>query len=93
MTDDNSAWVLGQWWQGPGGNRVSDAAMRTLVRDLAARNIPPDTWLAQHHYLRWQTYQPGSRFWVFQAIEGAGLLVVAILPALAAIWWVRRRAA
>jgi len=49
--------------------------------------------LSQHHYVFWQSYQPSSRFWPFQAIEGTGLLVLSLLFAVAAIWWVRRRAA
>jgi hypothetical protein len=39
------------------------------------------------------TYQPGSRFWAFQFIEGGWLLVLALLLGAATIWLVRRRAA
>jgi len=47
-------------------------------------------WLAQHHYVLWVSYQPASRFWQFQLIEGGGLLALAILLAAAALWLVRR---
>lgn len=37
------------------------------------------------------TYQPGSRFWVFQGIEGAIFLgLAAILLAITACWVLRR---
>jgi hypothetical protein len=37
-------------------------------------------------------YQPQSRFWTFQFIEGGWLLVLALLLGAATIWLVRRRA-
>jgi hypothetical protein len=39
------------------------------------------------------TYQPQSRFWAFQFIEGGWLLVLALLLGAATVWLVRRRAA
>ena len=39
------------------------------------------------------TYQPQSRFWTFQLIEGGWLLGLAVLLGAATIWLVRRRAA
>ena len=37
------------------------------------------------------TYQPGSRFWLFQAIE-AGIFAALTLALLAfAVWWIRKR--
>jgi hypothetical protein len=38
-------------------------------------------------------YQPLSRFWAFQLIEGGWLLALALLLGAATIWLVRRRAA
>jgi hypothetical protein len=38
------------------------------------------------------SYQPQSRFWTFQFIEGSWLLVLALLLGAATIWLVRRRA-
>ena len=48
--------------------------------------------LAQHGYTHWTSYQPGSRFWPFQWIEGGWLLALSILLLAATIWLVRRRA-
>jgi hypothetical protein len=38
-------------------------------------------------------YQPQSRFWTFQFIEGGWLLALAVILGAATIWLVRRRAA
>jgi hypothetical protein len=50
-------------------------------------------WLVQHGYTMWTSYQPGSRFWPFQWIEGGWLLALSALLIAAAVWLVRRRAA
>ena len=36
-------------------------------------------YLMQHGYTLWTTYQPASRFWPFQWIEGGWLLALAVL--------------
>ena len=40
-----------------------------------------------------ERYQPGSRFWPFQWIEGGWLLALSVLLIAVTIWLVRRRAA
>jgi hypothetical protein len=50
-------------------------------------------YLAQHGYTLWTSYQPGSRFWPFQWIEGGRLLALAVLLIAGTVWLVRRRAA
>jgi hypothetical protein len=43
---------------------------------------------------QWTSYQPASRFWPFQWIEGGWLLALSVLLiAAATVWLVRRRAA
>ncbi len=49
--------------------------------------------LAQHGYTHWTSYQPSSRFWPFQWIEGGWLLALSVLLIAATVWLVRRRAA
>jgi hypothetical protein len=49
--------------------------------------------LAPHGYAQWNSFQPVTRFWPFQWIEGGWLLVLAALLIAATIWLVRRRAA
>ncbi len=50
-------------------------------------------YITQHGYTFWVTYQPGSRFWPFQWIEGGYLLGLSVLLLAATIWLVRHRAA
>jgi hypothetical protein len=50
-------------------------------------------YLAQHGYTQWMRYQPVSRFWPFQWIEGGWLLTLSVLLIGATIWLVHRRAA
>jgi ABC-type transport system involved in multi-copper enzyme maturation permease subunit len=49
--------------------------------------------LASHGYTNWTSYQPASRFWPFQWIEGGWLLALSVLLIAATIWLVQRRAA
>jgi hypothetical protein len=49
--------------------------------------------LAPHGYTMWTSYQPGSRFWPFQWIEGGLLLALSALLIAVTIWLVHRRAA
>jgi hypothetical protein len=49
--------------------------------------------LARRGYTEWISYQPESRFWHFQLIEGGWLLALALLLGAATIWLVRHRAA
>jgi ABC-2 family transporter len=93
LADWGTAWTVGDWWVGPDGKRVSQSAMNALVRRISAQKMDVNTWLTRHHYVLWESYQPGSRFWRFQVIEGAGLLILSLMLAAAALYWVRRRAA
>ena len=64
----------------------SNRAGSGLVRDFAP-------CLAQHGYTQWTSYQPASRFWPFQWIEGGWLLALSALLIAATVWLVHRRAA
>jgi len=52
----------------------------------------PVQYLIQHGYTQLTTYQPASRFWPFQWIEGSWLLALSLLLIGTTIWRVRRRA-
>jgi hypothetical protein len=60
-------------------------------RGSAAAN--PARYLLHHGFAQLTSYQPASRFWPFQWIEGGWLLALSVLLIAAAIWMVRRRAA
>ena len=97
-----SAWIISQWWT-KGGKPVSQDALSQFLQQGAPQlagkgGIPQDDptvnqYLAQHGYTLWTTYQPASRFWPFQWIEGGWLLALSVLLIAATVWLVRRRAA
>jgi hypothetical protein len=98
-----SAWIYSQWWTKGGkfafAGRPPGDLLQQLCPDpaLGAFGKPsPGTLaqcLSQHGYTQWTRYQPASRFWPFQWIEGGWLLALSVLLIAAAIWVVRRRAA
>jgi hypothetical protein len=53
----------------------------------------PISYLIQHGYTEWSTYQPASRSWPFQWMEGGWLLALSVLLIGVTVWLVRRRAA
>jgi hypothetical protein len=102
---NNPSWVLSQWWTGPNGKPVSWNTLVGLIRGAPkgpTKQVGPNTfqtvidpfsWLAKHGYPEWTSYQPASRYWPFQFIEGGWLLALSLLLLAATIWLVRRRAA
>ena len=86
---------VGQGWMGPGGRALSNSAVRTALERMRAQGTNADAagWLARHHYVQFWSYQPPSRFWLFQFIEGGWLLALCLLLIPATVWLVRHRAA
>ncbi len=102
--DVGAGWVLSQWVTGPDGKPVSHA----MITQVLGRYQPPVTqvgphtlkevrnpvsYLTQHGYIQWTSYQPAGRFWPFQFIEGGWLLLLSLLLIVATAWLVRHRAA
>jgi hypothetical protein len=99
-----SAWIINHWYT-KGGRLVSQSAISQELRGYhhASRTevgpntfqtvLDPVRYLTQHGYTNWTSYQPASRFWPFQWIEGGWLLALSVLLMAATIWLVRRRAA
>jgi hypothetical protein len=100
------AWILSQWWT-KGGTTLSQSTLHQVF-DSTFQQVAPVVnsqaqkaqaydnvvqYLSQHGYTQWTRYQPGSRFWPFQWIEGGWLLALSVLLIAATIWLVRRRAA
>ena len=78
-----ASWVLTSWWTGPNGQRVTSEN-----QIIALLNRGP-----HRGYSQWTIYQPATRYWHFQLIEGGWLLALSLLLLAATIWLVRRRAA
>jgi ABC-type transport system involved in multi-copper enzyme maturation permease subunit len=103
-----SAWILSQWWTKGGTTLSQSTIQQVIdpVMQRLMPAVPPDQvhlyklptflnaaqYLTQHGYTYWTRYQPGSRFWPFQWIEGGWLLALSALLIAATIWLVRRRA-
>ena len=96
-----SAWIMSQWWTKGGKFAFTNwhDAPASLVRQCSAGSLGKGSTgtlyqcFAQHGYTQWTSYQPGSRFWPFQWIEGGWLLALSVLLIAATVWLVRRRAA
>jgi ABC-type transport system involved in multi-copper enzyme maturation permease subunit len=101
-----SAWVLRQWWT-KGGVTLSQDTMKQVFDSVWLQVNPAQPrggggkeadylsvvrYLTQHGYTYWTRYQPDSRFWPLQWIEGGWLLALSVLLIAAAVWLVRRRA-
>jgi hypothetical protein len=86
----------GSWiqtsWIGPGGHPVSLPAFRLRAAKLAGLQSQT-AHRALRGYRAVLTYQPGSRYWHLQLIEGCWLLAMVLVLAAATVWLVRRRAA
>jgi hypothetical protein len=59
--------------------------------DPAAKPAALERWLAGQHYTYWISFQPGSRYWLFQGVQAALLVALAVTLATLAIWLLRRR--
>ena len=96
-----SALVLSQWWTKAGKFVFAAQPPNTLLMQLCSpaleRGKPPSDLalqqcLVHHGYTLWTRYQPGSRFWPFQWIEGGWLILLAVSLIAVIVWLVRRRA-
>jgi hypothetical protein len=84
------AWLDQGWYTGADGHRLSDWAVHTL--QTKHMTFGRD-WLTRLHDTFWVTYQPGSRYWLFQLILAGGTLLAAALLAAATIALIRHRRA
>jgi hypothetical protein len=84
------AWLDQGWYANAGGHRLSDDTVNRLLSKYTSTN---PAWLTRLHDTFWVTYQPGGRYWVFQAILGGGTLLAALLTGAAIIGLIRYRRA
>ncbi len=95
-----SAWIVNQWYTkggkfafGAHGFQLVHAVSQLCPPRIGTSGLSPAQCLTQHGYTAWTSYQPSSRFWPFQWIEGSWLLALSVLLIAATVWLVRRRAA
>jgi hypothetical protein len=91
-----SAWIISQWYT-RGGKFAFPARGTQMINALQhlcpSSRLSNAQCLSRHGYTWWAGYQPSSRFWPFQWIEGGWLLALSVLLIAATVWLVRRRAA
>ncbi len=73
-------------------SQVLQGAPQLTGKGGIPKSLNVTQYLNQHGYVQWTSYQPGSRFWPFQWIEGGWLLALSVLLIAATVWLVRRRA-
>jgi hypothetical protein len=102
------AWIFSQWWTKSGTTVSQSTMAQVInpLFERLMPAVPPDQvhlhklptilsvqqYLTQHGYTYWTSYQPGSRLWPSQWVEGGWLLVLSMLLIAATVWLVRRRA-
>jgi hypothetical protein len=98
-----SAWIYRQWWTEGGMFAFTGwrDAPHELVQQCASAPVGPlrkpskgtlAQCFAQHGYTQLTRYQPASRFWSFQWIEGGWLIALSMLLIAATVWLLRRGA-
>ena len=103
-----TAWIISEWWTKAGRFAFSGNPPLSLINQCSFPQSPSGKGggggaasaanpfaqcLAPHGYTMWTSYQPASRFWAFQWIEGGWLLALSVLLIAATLWLVHRRAA
>jgi hypothetical protein len=99
-----SAWITSQCWTKGGKFAFAGFPPNSILQQFCPpRAVGPALQsgkpkaltlaqcVSQHGYTQWTRYQPSSRFWPFQWIEGGWLLALSVLLIAVTIWLVRRR--
>jgi hypothetical protein len=92
-------WSWAQWYTGRNGKPVSQETIRNVMAHAPAsvqNSKDPNAataYLSAHHYAQWWLYQPQSRYWHFQFIEGGWLLALSLILLAGTVWLVRAKAA
>lgn len=77
-----SAWLIRAWMTGPHGRALSPKQSTRMLGLLSANKTSSGSalhLLALHHVSYWVSYQPASRFPLFQGIAGAFLVLFAVV--------------
>ena len=100
----STAWIISQWTAKDGRFAFTGLPPISLVNKFCS-SVPAGPGkegisleavaqcLARHGYTQWTIYQPASRFWPFQWIQGGWQLALSALLIAATVWLVQRRAA
>jgi hypothetical protein len=85
-------WELDQGWIDGAGHPLADSAVfHACDPRVGGTKMDVFQCIHEHGWFAFTTYQPADRFWLFQGIESAILIVLAVGLLALAIWWVRTR--
>jgi hypothetical protein len=91
----NGSWLVGGYYTGPGGKRLTDATAGRLANtvglNVSGKGTGSPRWISQHHYSYLLSYQPAGRFWIFQGAEAVVMLGLATVVVAGTVWLVARR--
>jgi len=99
----STAWIISQWTAKDGRFAFTGLPPISLVNRFCS-SVPAGPGkegislealaqcLSRHGYTQWTIYQPASRFWPFQWIQGGWQLALSALLIAATVWLVHRRA-
>jgi ABC-type transport system involved in multi-copper enzyme maturation permease subunit len=86
-------WFIGRAYIDAAGHQISRPQVDALLRQLGGGGPDLDATLQQHGIFIANTYQPASRFWVFQGMESIVFILLGLICLGIAIAWVRWRLA
>ena len=99
----DSAWVITQQWLTKAGRPASEALLNQVLLKVPSpqalgkggvpKSVGVSDYLVRQGFTQVTSYQPASRFWPFQWLEGGWLLTLSVVLIAVAVWLVRRRAA
>ncbi|MGN6792213.1 MAG: hypothetical protein ACTHJW_07455 [Streptosporangiaceae bacterium] len=88
-----SFWVA-YWLEGPKGRLTparAGALLNQVPPDVQARYAASKEWMARRHVTAWFSYQPASRYWLFQSVLAAILLAFTAAAGFTAVRLAGRR--
>ena len=85
-------WILGGFFTNSAGSPVSPNSIGQMCGSIPKGSLTGlNACLQEHGILQVFTYQPASRFWVFQGIESAIFLVLTAGLVVLTFWWLKNR--
>ena len=94
-------WLVNIWYEGLNGVHLSAKASGRVLNQLFSSNPKTTqveshqyelTWLANHHYSFWISYQPANRFWIAQGVQAIIILALGFILYRVAMTVIRRSA-
>jgi hypothetical protein len=92
-------WLSNIWYEGLNGVHLSAEASGRVLDQLLSSNLKTTqvesphyelTWLANHHYSFWISYQPANRFWIAQGVQAIIILALGFILYRVAMTVIRR---